>query len=396
MPVPTTISAGYASSGSRLFVRVGGKRSLGLTPVTGKKAATAVLRRMQLLRQQQHPNHTWVSGHPHNLLYKPPTSGNKAHININGCSIGGSSCGINGSHASPNNSGNTASSFLDFAGNSRYQAYHLARFSTLSTVSYASSSSSSSSTPSKQEPGSAASSSSHPDRAHSNPAVDDTKSPPSLTTTTTTTATGSPQSSKDHHDDKEDDWAVNESFSGHSGHGYASNSTSSSDSESGSISSSNPSISRSSSVEDDDDTSEYDSTSTALQPSLSSFKTPATIEASWRRTSETLPSVTVPPGSSILPPATSTKAGGLDLSSSTLVQQMLFRERAPHAKNSESDAESSSRNPSDEGNSLGTNAREKDTVSADHEEDNNNNNDKDFQEWDDDVDRLKEQKHSHA
>ncbi|KAF9980893.1 hypothetical protein BGZ65_004555, partial [Modicella reniformis] len=261
-------------------------------------------------------------------------------MNGNTGSTGGINSGANGSHGhhTNNSGGNTSPSFLDFAGNSRYQAYNLARFSTFSAAASPSASSPSSfpSAPSKQD-SSGASSSNHTDRAHSNPASADSKSPLSSTPLGIS-------SSKQHHDDKDDDWAVNESYSGHSGHGFvtssSSTSTSTSDSkDSSSVSSISLPTSTTSTIasRDDDSTSHYESSRTALQPSLSSFKSPASIEASWRRTSETLPPATLPPGKSILSTTTSSKAGGLDLSSSTLVQQMLFQERAPHADNSENE-----------------------------------------------------------
>ncbi|KAF9300152.1 hypothetical protein BGZ74_008235 [Mortierella antarctica] len=213
-----------------------------------------------------------------------------------------------GSYSGPS----SVSSFLEFAGNSRYQAYSLARFSTFSAVSASSSSSppnsnSPPSTPSQQDQSSAGS-----DKAsqpHSNSAEPETQSPKSSTTSTTGTQ-----------EDKDDDWAVNESYSGHGGHGgHRLAKTPSSDS--GATSESN-------------NVDTNNATHTTLQPSSSSFKDSASIQASWRRTSDSIPTVATPGGPSLSPQS---KAGGLDLSSSTLVQQMLFKERPPRANETESD-----------------------------------------------------------
>ncbi|KAG0327362.1 hypothetical protein BG000_000992 [Podila horticola] len=217
-----------------------------------------------------------------------------------------------GSYSGPS----SVSSFLEFAGNSRYQAFNLARFSTFSAASASSSSSSPnsnsenpscsplSSTPStpSQQDQTGSDKSSQP---HSNSVEPETQSPQSSTTATS----GSQE-------DKDDDWAVNESFSGHSGHGFAKapSSDSGATSESNNADTNNPTH--------------------TTPPSPSSFKDSASIQASWRRTSDSIPAVATPGGPSL---SSQSKAGGLDLSSSTLVQQMLFKERPPHADKTESD-----------------------------------------------------------
>ncbi|KAI1313806.1 hypothetical protein EDD11_002513 [Mortierella claussenii] len=283
--------------------------------------------------------------------------------NVTGCGSG-----VNGAHGSAISSGNASlsSSFLDFAGNGRYQAYNLARFSTASASS-SSSSSSPSSSPQPQTTdvstgtpvaSSDAAGHSHAGRIHSNSALSDAQSPsstaPSSSTASSTDAAGitstaavpSASAGSEHQDDKEDDWAINESYSGHGQHGItpslsSSASTPCPDTSSNLTASSTPSssTSRISSNGASDNTANTDEESQmSLQPSLTSFKSPSSIQASWRRTSESLPAVANSSGSSILSPTPSSKAGGLDLSSSTLVQQMLFGERPPHADSSESES----------------------------------------------------------
>lgn len=273
---------------------------------------------------QTRAGHSWISGHPHSILYKS-ASGSKS--SVSGSSSNMTPGGNTGSAGSGSYSGpSSVSSFLEFAGNSRYQAYSLARFSTFSAVSASSSSSppnsnSPPSTPSQQDQSSAGS-----DKAsqpHSNSAEPETQSPKSSTTSTTGTQ-----------EDKDDDWAVNESYSGHGGHGgHRLAKTPSSDS--GATSESN-------------NVDTNNATHTTLQPSSSSFKDSASIQASWRRTSDSIPTVTTPGGPSL---SSQSKAGGLDLSSSTLVQQMLFKERPPHANETESDK---GWKQEDEGNSNGS------------------------------------------
>ncbi|KAG9069165.1 hypothetical protein KI688_010061 [Linnemannia hyalina] len=300
--------------------------------------------------QQCRLGHSWISGHPHSLLYKPATAANQASSKGATGSCGSSGNSINTGAGQPsgsssynhNNSG--SSTFLDFAGNSRYQAYTLARFSTLSVASSSASSSSfssSSSSPSsgqagssgsqvpgsssiRQEPTNNASDRHHQDRAHSNPA--DAQSPESSSTSTTSplntasslpTSLSSASSPTDKvHDDTEDAWAVNESYSGHAS------------------SSSQPSSS-------DDSKGDPSRISFHQDVTASNPRDPAAIDASWRRTSDSIPSTPFSSNSVLSPSSSSSssssKAGGLDLSSSTLVQQMLFKERAPHADSSEGD-----------------------------------------------------------
>ncbi|KAF8986275.1 hypothetical protein BGZ46_006897 [Entomortierella lignicola] len=279
--------------------------------------------------------------------------------NLNGA-VGSGNNGVH-NHVGSSNGGHSLStssstSFLDFAGNSRYQAYNLARFSTYSVAS-------SSTSTKTQGPVSiiqthnqseAASTS----NAHSNPADTESQSPSSTSLTK--------------HDDKEDDWAVNESYSGHGGDFTSISSTSESDHNSQLIESSTPSNSHPSRIYDESDPN-YDSHK-ALRPS-SSFNNPTAIEASWRRTSDSLPSVVSPTVATALPQVSSNKAGGLDLSSSTLVQQMLFKERAPHSDNSQEDG--GNRNQSDEGNSSANNSQ---------------HTNEDFTDWDDE-DQSTERKH---
>ncbi|KAF9359154.1 Aminoacyl tRNA synthase complex-interacting multifunctional protein 1 [Mortierella sp. AD094] len=360
MPASVTFSMGSCtSSSSRLFVYIN-SRALGLKSVTGKKVPPVLK-----CQQQRRLAHSWISGHPHSILYKPSKAGSKTNIVGSPNSTAGS--GVNGASGC-SNGGNTSStssssSFLDFAGNSRYQAYNLARFSTLSAASSSSSTSTRTQDPaasiqtqSQSIPGATGS---NADKAHSNPADAESQSPssPSLSTTGSST--------REHHDDKEDDWAVNESYSGHGGN-FTPSSSLSSTTESTHDSNSTPSNQHtSSSMIYDDGDSNYES-QTALRPSLLSFKNPAAIEASWRRTSDSLPSVVSPSAATALSQTPPSKAGGLDLSSSTLVQQMLFKERAPHSDNTE--GEGRNRSQSDEGNSTTTNSQ--------HANDN-------FADWDD-------------
>ncbi|KAG0203623.1 hypothetical protein BGX28_004146 [Mortierella sp. GBA30] len=381
--LPSTPLPASCCSCARLFTKIG-CRSI-LTQVTGNKllpSPPTTLFRCQANLQRRH-GHSWISGHPHSLLFKPATAGNKVSGNKTS-STNGTMTGFNGatgsSTNSANTSANTATSFLEFAGNGRYQAYHLARFSTLSALSSSSSSmfptgsktmstitpSPGSGSPEKKTP----SSSSHADRAYSNPADAevDAQSPlsqssgasassgaPSSSSSSSSTAAASlrPSSSSKEQDDKDDDWAVNESYSGHGDQTFTATSpipSSSSSSSSSSSPSTNASMSSASSEDDNDNDNNSDDDDTSrpkLQPSLSSFKSPADIEKSWRRTSETLPSASSS-GPPVLTPSPPSKAGGLDLSSSTLVQQMLFKERVPHTDSS-SEAEDNRRH-SKEGN----------------------------------------------
>ncbi|KFH71681.1 hypothetical protein MVEG_01976 [Podila verticillata NRRL 6337] len=276
-------------------------------PVTGKCAWA-----------QTRAGHSWISGHPHSILYKS-ASGSKASVSGSSPNMAPGNTGSagSGSYSGPS----SFSSFLEFAGNSRYQAYNLARFSTFSAASASSSSSSSPNSTSENTslPSSTASteqaSSAGSDKAsqpHSNSAPE-TQSP-----TSTTPTSGNPE-------DKDDDWAVNESYSGHGGHGFVKAAPSSSET----TSESNNNI--------DDSNDNNNSTHNTL-PSLTSFKDSAAIQASWRRTSDSIPTIATP-GPSL---SSQSKAGGLDLSSSTLVQQMLFKERPPHAdETSDSDEDKS-------------------------------------------------------
>ncbi|KAF9116107.1 hypothetical protein BGX27_004905 [Mortierella sp. AM989] len=307
-------------------------------------------------QQQRRLGHSWISGHPHSILYKSPKTGSKASMAGYPNSTAGS--GMNGVHSNSSgcsNGGNSSSAplsslFLDFAGNSRYQAYNMARFSTLSMASSSSSASTKTQDPSTdfhtQKQSFPAATNSNADKANSNPADADTQSSSSPSYSTAS-------SSKDHHDDKEDDWAVNESYSGHGSNFTSppSNTASTHDSRPSEFTSpSTPST-----TYEDNSTNDDSESLTALRPSLSSFKHPAAIEASWRRTSDSLPSVISPSAATALSSASPSKAGGLDLSSSTLVQQMLFKERAPHSDDTE--RENSDWRQSDEGNSTGINSQ---------------------------------------
>ncbi|CAO3563539.1 unnamed protein product [Mortierella alpina] len=291
------------------------------------------------------------------LLYKPATAGNNKKGSA-GCS-NGSMAGLYGATGSSttttsNGSVGPATSFLEFAGNSRYQAYNLARFSTLSAVSSSATSptgspraSADSRSPEKgHDAQEGPSPSSHASRAHSNPAEADTQSPispsmgsslpPSSSSSTgalsgSFSSTANSSSSSKSQEDKDDDWAINESYSGHGGQTYSP----------ASIPPPGTSSDASFTLASQDDRSDTEGSDsrTKLQPSLSSFKSPSDIERSWRRTSDTLSSSSNSSASPTLSATLASKAGGLDLSSSTLVQQMLFRDRAPHsdaeAKNDE-------------------------------------------------------------
>ncbi|KAF9192438.1 hypothetical protein BGZ51_005632 [Haplosporangium sp. Z 767] len=337
---------------------MGNKRTTMLLQVTGKR--TLGLLRCQHQQQHRH-GHTWISGHPHNTFYKPTAAAKKANA------AGGTACphsNSSGFNSTPCNgassSGNT-SSFLDFTGNSRYQAYNLARFSTFSAVSSSSSSSplpfSARSPSGSQEPGSVGAATSslgcHANKTHSNPDPVDTQSPmssPLPSTATASTATTTATSTSGGQDDKDDDWAINESFSGHGAQSFSSESSSSSTTTSDAAATPSSISPFNEDSNNNDDNSSDESSRTALQPSSSSFKSPSAIEASWRRTSDSLPSVTNLSGSSVLSSPSSSKAGGLDLSSSTLVQQMLFQERLPHSSDSFEGNDSSSERTNKDGN----------------------------------------------
>ncbi|KAF9372108.1 hypothetical protein CPB97_001458, partial [Podila verticillata] len=160
---------------------------------------------------QTRAGHSWISGHPHSILYKS-ASGSKASVSSSSPNMAPGNTGSagSGSYSGPS----SVSCFLEFAGNSRYQAYSLARFSTFSVASASSSSSSPNSTSENPSlPSSTASpqqaSSAGSDKAsqsHSNSA------PETQSQSSTTPTSGNPE-------DKDDDWAVNESYSGHGGHG---------------------------------------------------------------------------------------------------------------------------------------------------------------------------------
>ncbi|KAF9964067.1 hypothetical protein BGZ70_006981 [Mortierella alpina] len=310
------------------------------------------------------------------LLYKPATAGNKKKGSA-GCS-NGSMAGLNGATGSSttttasNGSVSAATSFLEFAGNSRYQAYNLARFSTLSAASSSVTSPTGSSRASADsrppEKGHDAqegpSSSSHASRAHSNPAESDTQSPlsPSMGSSlppsspssigalsgSSSSASAASASSKSQ-EDKDDDWAVNESYSGHGGQTYSPRAPS--------IPPPGTSSNTSSTLTSQDDRSDDEGNNdsrTKLQPSLSSFKSSSDIERSWRRTSDTLSPSSNSSASPTLSASLASKAGGLDLSSSTLVQQMLFRDRAPH---SDDEAKNDEKQTDNEGNHTKDSAR---------------------------------------
>ncbi|KAF9570644.1 hypothetical protein EC968_001531 [Mortierella alpina] len=327
----------------------------GLAAAVGGKRAAALERKRALSRtmSQEEVMATATITAPTTLLYKPATVGNKKKGSAGG--LNGSMAGLNGATGSStttpcNSSASATTSFMEFAGNSRYQAYNLARFSTLSAVSSSatlpngsSRTSADSRSPEKgHDAQEGPSSSSHANRAHSNPAESDTQSPlspsmgsslPSSSSSSTTALPGSSSSSPasdvpastKNQEDKDDDWAINESYSGHGGQTYSSRNSSIPPP---GTSSNTASTAASQGDRKDDEDSD---SRTTLQPSLSSFKSSSDIERSWRRTSDSLSS---PPNSSASPTLSASlasKAGGLDLSSSTLVQQMLFRDRAPHS-----------------------------------------------------------------
>ncbi|KAG0037020.1 hypothetical protein BGZ82_003268 [Podila clonocystis] len=303
MSMSMSISIQPALPKSRLLV-MGCRRAT--VSVTGKCAWA-----------QTRAGHSWISGHPHSILFKS-ASGNKP--SVSGSSSNMAPGGNTGSAGSGSYSGSSSvSSFLEFAGNSRYQAYNLARFSTFSVASASSSSSSRNSNPENPSGSPLSSTPSTPSQqnqssAGSNQALQpqsNSAGPEIQSLKSSTTSTSRTQ------EDKDDDWAVNESYSGHGGHGFpkAPSSDSEATSESNNADTNNP-------------------THTTLQPSPSSYKDSASIQDSWRRTSDSIPAVATPGGPSL---SLQSKAGGLDLSSSTLVQQMLFKERPPHADETESD-----------------------------------------------------------
>ncbi|KAG0043287.1 hypothetical protein BGZ83_011630 [Gryganskiella cystojenkinii] len=320
--------------------------------VTGKRALLTSGRPLLVLdRQQRRMGHSWISGHPHSMLYKPTSS------------TGGSvSTGAGHSTHASNSctpSSRSSTSFLDFAGNGRYQAYTLARFSTLSAVSSSTSTPSAttlSKPPKEQEastttPGSDregpqnpqtsqthADSNSNPDSDGQSPTSSSLlqSSTPPTSFLSPSSDTASSSSTADIPEDKDDAWAVNESYSGHGGSTTP-------------LSSSSTDLDNSTHQESGNNSTGELPTRIDIQPSLSSSKSPAEIEASWRRTSDSIPPTPTPSSSSSssssASPSLSGKPGSLDLSSSTLVQQMLFKERPLHTTESSNDLKQS-----DEGN----------------------------------------------
>ncbi|KAG0228179.1 hypothetical protein BGW42_002336 [Actinomortierella wolfii] len=161
-----------------------------------------------------------------------------------------------------------------------------------------------------------------------------------------TSATAGPSTTEDKDDDA---WAINESYSGHSASGGSSSSrdgtrtdnanrmTSHSEGDSDRRHASSPMASQDNVQEGHKHHNDDDDRHSTLRPSLSSFKDAASIEKSWRRTSDQLTpnstsasstsSKSSSSGSTISRPGGQSQAGNLDLSSSTLVQQMLFRDR---------------------------------------------------------------------
>ncbi|GJJ75713.1 hypothetical protein EMPS_08071 [Entomortierella parvispora] len=303
---------------------------------------------MVLDRQQRRMGHTWISGHPHNILYKPSSStgGNKAS-NISCASAGHSS-------AASSSSACGALSFLDFAGNSRYQAYNLARFSTLSAVSSTSSSSSVAAAwsskplehqgPSTNTPAPGSSQGQQDPLVSQNHVGSDSKSDAdgqSLISSSPASAplvsdNSAPVGSADTADDKDDAWAVNESYSGHGGTIPPPSSSKLVAPSSGPVDGELDDQESYSTERDPSDVS-----SRELRPSLSSFKSPVDIEASWRQTSDSIPSQPSSNPTITSSSLSSNKPGSLDLSSSTLVQQMLFKERPPHKTDGNGDWEKS-------------------------------------------------------
>ncbi|KAF9427505.1 hypothetical protein BGZ94_004770 [Podila epigama] len=223
----------------------------------------------------------------------------------------------NGTLTNTVSSSSTSISFLDIAGNSRYQSYNLARFSTFSAASVSSTSSTFKSQSSEDTQGSStqADSSSTPGIAEKSAASAHSNSvTASNTPSRTPSSSTDDQDSKDDKDDKDDAWAVNESYSGHGGLAFRETTPS------------NISVKS-------DATSDSRSDQSSSQPSLSSYKDSSSVEAAWRRTSDSSPTSSSAPGShgnTLL--SSQNNAGGLDLSSSTLVQQMLFKERPPHSQ----------------------------------------------------------------
>lgn len=327
-----------ARSSSYLNLYIGCRRPI----VTGKGGLSCPA--MVLDRQQRRMGHSWISGHPHSILYKSSSSAGGSKASSSGCGSASSSHGTS--------SGTTSSgplSFLDFAGNSRYQAYNLARFSTFSAASSASPSPPSlaaagSSKSLEQQESSTSASAPGSSQGQQDPLVSqhhagsdsksgtDGQSPASSSalssappTSDNNSAPAAPSSSADTNDDKDDAWAVNESYSGHGG--------SSTPSSSAAVVPTTGHVDSEPYSQESNDTVGLDSSdvpSRELRPSLSSFKSAADIEASWRRTSDSIPSQPLSTPTTTSASLSSNKPGSLDLSSSTLVQQMLFKERPPH------------------------------------------------------------------
>ncbi|KAG0346655.1 hypothetical protein BG004_001149 [Podila humilis] len=260
---------------------------------------------------QTRAGHSWISGHPHSILYKAAGGGMSSGLGVypnTVTSSSGSSSSISGSSYS--------GAYSNHSSLSHFLAYNLARFSTFS-VAFTSSATSSPNSSSSQihETSSKPCSSPSQQDVSSVPISDTHESNSAALATRSHTATNSAatKGARTNRVDKDDDWAVNESYSGH-GHGFVNSNSSTSETPT--------------SISNNNDSKGDLSPQSILQPSPSPIKDSASIEASWRRTSESLPSLKTAGSPHLF---SQSKAGGLDLSSSTLVQQMLFKDRPLHA-----------------------------------------------------------------
>ncbi|KAF9976418.1 hypothetical protein BGZ73_008620 [Actinomortierella ambigua] len=349
------------------------------SPVTGFHGTSSSYKATWLKRTSRAHHHTWITGHPHRIAFNNTSASLSSANSVGNASSSQQACSLGttagaGAGASAHVPSGT---LMDFAGNSRFLANHLARFSTLSAVSSASSPSPSS--PAAFSPVSSQQQPQGSSKTRASPSQDADPSSGSGSSSAQTKFGTSATTASPSTDDKEDDaWEVNESFTGHSG---SSRSITTSDSR---INPQKPdetelparATSGSSASTDQDDTQDTlrhnhhhsdDDSPTTLRPSLSSFKDAASIEKSWRRTSDQLSqSASSSPSSSSSTGSTAgttlsrsggqNQAGNLDLSSSTLVQQMLFGDRRP----SSSETEEANKTKGDQTSADATNVEGKD------------------------------------
>ncbi|KAG0253962.1 Aminoacyl tRNA synthase complex-interacting multifunctional protein 1 [Actinomortierella ambigua] len=359
--------------------------------VTGFRGTLTSLHRATCQGRTRAHHHTWITGHPHRIAFNNNSTSLSSATSAGNASAACSSGSIASAGASAH-AAVSSGTLMDFAGNSRFLANHLARFSTLSTVSSASSPSSSSSSPAtllspapsqqqqqqqqqpRQPESAQPSGSTQQGSSKAQEPSQDTGSGSVSGSSSGQTKFGT-SATKASTEDKDDDaWEVNESYSGHGSGGTRGNIAPDSRKNQRQQDGAEPSLSPAPTTPDSSSSSAStgqndtqdthhnnnhqhgdDDDHSTLRPSLSSFKDAASIKKSWRRTSDQLSHSASSPSSSSSSsppqpsptPAGSTagstlsrsggqsQAGQLDLSSSTLVQQMLFGDRRPPSSGTE-------------------------------------------------------------